>query len=62
MFFFSFSLSHLMIYLGTAGIVFQSFWPRVAVKYTNKGTINSHFTADAILLVGYRDTLDDGGI
>lgn len=43
-----------------AGTVFQSVWPCVAVKYTNKGAINIYFTANTVVFIGYRDPLDDG--
>lgn len=55
-----FFLFYLMINLGVAGTVFQSVWPSVAVKYTNKGAFNIHFTADTVVFIGYRDPFDDG--
>lgn len=53
---------YLMIYLGMAGAVFQSVWPSVAVKYTNKGAVIIYLAANTVVFIGYRDTLDDGWI
>lgn len=51
-----------MIYLGWAGTLFQSVWPSVAVKHTNKGAINRYFTTSNVMFIRYRDTLDNGRI